>query len=184
MSNYKLYDETTAPDEARETLVAVKANFGFVPNLIAIMAESPALVKAYAMISQIFEETSFSDTEKQIILLAVSHENKCHYCMAAHSTVAQMKKVPAAIIEAVRNGSSLPDKKLEALRQFVCALVKYRGHMTETDIEPFLAAGYSHAQLFEVLVGVGMKTLSNYTNHIADTPLDTAFQPQEWKKAG
>ena len=138
MSNYKLYDETTAPEGAGETLVAVKDNYGFIPNLMAIMAESPALVKTYAMISQIFEETSFSDTEKQIVLLAVSHENDCHYCVAAHSMVAQIKKVPAAIIEPVRNGNPLPDKKLEALRQFVRALVKNRGHMKEAEVEVFL----------------------------------------------
>lgn len=63
-------------------------------------------------------------------------------------------------------------------------MVVNRGHATEAEVETFLAAGYSRTQLFDVLVGVGMKTLSNYTNHIADTPLDVAFQPKVWKKAG
>ena len=183
MSNYKLYDQTTAPEEARETLQQVKGLYGFIPNLMATMAESPALLKAYAMISQIFEETSFSDTEKQLVLLAISHENACHYCMAVHSTVAQMKKVPSEIIDALRDGRPVPDKKLEALRQFVRTVVKNRGHATEAEINAFLDAGYTRAQIFDVLVGVGMKTMSNNTNHIADTPLDTAFQPQVWKKA-
>ncbi len=64
MNNYKLYTETTAPEGARQTMQEVKSNYGFIPNLMATMAESPALLKAYAMISQIFEETSFSNTEK------------------------------------------------------------------------------------------------------------------------
>ncbi len=183
MSDYQLYDENTAPQQSRQTLQQVKGKYGFVPNLMAIMAESPSLLKAYATISQIFEETSFSDTEKQLVLLAVSHENACDYCMAAHSTVAQMKKVPATIIEALRDGHPLPDKKLEALRQFVRTVVINRGHAKETEVKAFLDAGYTRAQIFDVLVGVGMKTLSNYTNHIADTPLDMAFQPQAWKKA-
>lgn len=183
MSNYQLYDENTAPEQARQTLQQVKGNYGFIPNLMAVMAESPALVKAYATISQIFEETSFSQAEKQVVLLEVSHENACDYCMAAHSTVAQMKNVPMAIIEAVRDGYPLPDKKLEALRQFVRAVVKSRGYATEAEVNSFLYAGYTRAQLFDVLVGVGMKTLSNYTNHIADTPLDKAFQPQAWSEA-
>ncbi|GMR18190.1 MAG: carboxymuconolactone decarboxylase family protein [Gammaproteobacteria bacterium] len=183
MNDYQLYDENTAPAEAQQTLVQVKGSYGFIPNLYAIMAESPSLVKAYATISQIFEETSFSDTEKQLILLAISHENTCDYCMAAHSTVAQIKKVPLEIIEALRDGRPLPDKKLEALRQFVRTVVVNRGHATEVEVKAFLDAGYTRAQLLDVLVGVGMKTLSNYTNHIADTPLDTAFQPQAWKKA-
>jgi len=166
MNNYKLYAETTAPEGARQTLQEVKSNYGFIPNLMATMAESPALLKAYAMISQIFEETSFSNTEKQLVLLAASHENECYYCMAAHSTVALMHKVPASIIDALRDG------------------VRNRGHATDKEVQAFLDAGYTRTHIFDVLVGIGMKTLANYTNHIADTPLDVAFQPQEWQKAG
>jgi AhpD family alkylhydroperoxidase len=150
---------------------------------MAVMAESPALVNAYGTITQIFEQTSFSDTEKQLVLLTVSHENSCHYCMAAHSTVAQMKQVPAEIIAALRDGRPLADKKLEALRQFVRTVVKNRGHANEVEINAFLDAGYNRAQIFDVLVGVGMKTLSNYTNHLTNIPIDAAFQPQAWRKA-
>ena len=182
MNNYKLYTETIAPEGARQTLKEVKNNYGFIPNLMATMAESPALLKAYTMISQIFEETSFSNTEKQLVLLAASHENLCYYCMAAHSTVALMHKVPASIIEALRENRPLADAKLEALRLFVRTMVRRRGHATDEEVQTFLNAGYTRAHIFDVLVGIGMKTLSNYTNHIADTPLDVAFQPQEWQK--
>jgi len=183
MLDYRLHDDNTAPEQSRQTLQQAKGKYGFIPNLMAVMAESPSLLKAYAMISQIFEETSFSNTEKLLVLLTASHENACDYCMAAHSTVAQMHKVPTPVIEALREGRPLADAKLEALRQFVRSVVRNRGHMIEEEIQAFLDAGYLRAQIFDVLVGVGMKTLSNYTNHIADTPLDTAFQPQEWKKA-
>ncbi len=183
MNNYQIYDENTAPEESQQTLKQAKATFGLIPNLMATMAESPALVNAYGTIMQIFEQTSFSDTEKQLVLLTVSHENSCHYCMAAHSTVAQMKQVPTEIIEALRDGRPLADDKLEALRQFVLTVVKKRGHAAEAEINAFLDAGYTRAHIFDVLVGVGMKTLSNYTNHIADIPLDTAFQARTWLKA-
>ena len=79
MSNYQIYDENTAPEESQQTLKQAKATFGLIPNLMATMAESPALVNAYGAITQIFEQTSFSDTEKQLVLLTVSHENSCHY---------------------------------------------------------------------------------------------------------
>jgi alkylhydroperoxidase family enzyme len=77
----------------------------------------------------------------------------------------------------------LRDKKLEALRQFVQTVVKNRGHANEAEINAFLDAGYSRVQILDVLVGVGMKTLSNYTNHITEIPLDTVFQAQAWRKA-
>jgi len=185
MSNYQLplHNENTAPLQAHPTLVESRKNYGFIPNLHAIMAESPALLRAYAMISDIFEETSFSDTEKQLILLSVSHENDCDYCMAAHSAVAHIKNVPADIIAALRSGQPLVDTKLESLRQLVNSVINNRGHAKVYEVNAFLNAGYSTGQLLDVLVGVGMKTLSNYTNHIADTPLDTQFQSQTWKKA-
>ncbi len=183
MSNYLLHDENSAPEKAQETLRQVKEKYGFIPNLMAVMAASPALVKTYTTIGKIFEETSFSDTEKQLLLLEVSHENSCDYCVAAHSSIAKMLKISDPIIDALRDGHPLSDPQLEALRQFVRAVVKSRGHATETEVKDFLDAGYTRAQILDVLVGVGMKTLSNYTNHITDTPLDTAFQPQVWKKA-
>ena len=104
MNDYTLYDENTAPQEARQTLQQTKGKYGLIPNLMGTMVESPALVKADGMISKLFEETSFTTTEKQVVLQAVSHENECDYCSAAHSTVARMSKVPDAIIEALRDG--------------------------------------------------------------------------------
>jgi uncharacterized peroxidase-related enzyme len=186
MSNYdlQLHDENTAPAEAQTTLIQVREKYGFIPNLHAIMAESPALLRAYAAVSQIFEETSFSDTEKQLILLTISYENGCNYCMAAHSSVANMKKVPDEIVDALRTSTPLLNGRLEILRQFVISVIQDRGHVSETKVNTFLNAGYTRAHMLDVIVGVGMKTMSNYINHIADTPLDVAFQPQEWKKAG
>ena len=183
MSDYRLYDEHTAPEGAKETMQQVRRMYGFIPNLMAVMAESPALVKGYATISQIFEQTSFSNTEKQVVLLAVSYENACDYCMAAHSAAAEMTQVPAPVVAALREGRPLPDEKLEVLRQFVLTVVKSRGWPTGEEVETFLDAGYTRTQIFEVILGVGMKTLSNYTNHMAQTPLDAIFQPKEWKEA-
>lgn len=179
----QLHDENTAPPEARTTLSQVKKNYGFIPNLHAVMAESSTLLKTYTTLSQLFEETSFSDTEKQLILISISHENNCEYCIAAHSTVAHMKKVPEEVIDALRDNVPLLNEKLQILRQFVTSVIKNRGHLEEPEVNAFLGAGYTRTQMLDVLVGVSMKTLSNYTNHIADTPLDVAFQSQSWKKA-
>jgi AhpD family alkylhydroperoxidase len=62
------------------------------------MAEAPALVTAYTTLSRIFEETSFSPAERQVVLLTVSYENGCEYCVAAHSVIAGMKKLPADVV--------------------------------------------------------------------------------------
>lgn len=183
MTEYELHDESTAPEAARESLKLAKGRYGFLPNLLAVMSESPALLKGYLALGELFDKTAFSNTERQVVLLAASRENGCHYCVAAHSTVAEMAKVPSTVIEALREGHPIADTKLEALRIFVVKVVNSRGWPTEGEIQAFLRAGYTHRHIFDVVLGVGYKTLSNYANHIADTPLDQPFQAKEWKKA-
>ena len=179
---YRVHTIDTAPAAAKEILSGAKQSLGFVPNLYAVMAEAPALLKAYTTLSRILDETSFSATERQVVLLAASYVNNCEYCVAAHSAIAGMQKVPNDVVKAIRDGQPISDKKLEALRRFTAAVVTLRGWPSEADTQAFLAAGYGPAQILEVVLGVGMKTLSNYANHIAGTPLDQAFAPVAWSK--
>lgn len=91
-----------------------------------------------------------------------------------------MQKVPADVIEAIRNDQPIDDGRLEALRAFTRAAVEQRGWLPARDIANFLAAGYTKAQVLEVILGISFKTLSNYVNHVTETPLDDAFATQAW----
>lgn len=86
----------------------------------------------------------------------------------------------APSIEALRTGESLADAKLEALRQFTLALVKKYGQISEEEQGAFLAAGYEPKHALEVLVGIAQKTLSNFVNHLAQTPLDDFAKKYAW----
>ena len=180
---YAIQTIDSAPPAAKDVLAGAKQAFGFVPNLLGVMANSPALVKTYVAVSKIFDETALTATERQVVLLTVSAENGCEYCMAAHTTIAGMQKVPTAVVTAIREGRSIPDAKLEALRQFTAQVVATRGEPSAAAMKAFLDVGYSEAQVLDVVLGVGLKTLSNYTNHIARTPLDQAFAATKWSKA-
>lgn len=180
--DFRIHTPNSAPDRSKEILAQAQAKYTFVPNLLGVMAEAPALLKAYTTLSGIFDETSFSTTEKQIVLLTVSHLNDCTYCMAAHSTIAAMQGVPSDVIQALRNDVPIDDIKLEALRTLTHEMAATRGYPSEGSVSAFKAAGYSERQLLEVVLGVGFKTLSNYTNHLAHTPLDDAFKPKQWRK--
>ena len=180
---YTPHSIETAPPAAKDILAGAAKAYGFIPNLLGVMAEAPALLKAYTTLSSIFEDSGLTATERQIVLLSASFENGCDYCMAAHSVIAGMQKVPAAVVGAVRDGTPIDDPKLEALRRFTAAVVSTRGRPSATDTAAFLGAGYSRARVLDVVLGVGLKTLSNYTNHIAETPLDEAFAAAAWSKA-
>lgn len=179
---YVIHTEETAPESARPILTQVKGKFGFIPNLLATMADAPALLKGYLTLADIFEGTSFSPTERQIILLATSHANKCAYCIAAHTIIAGMQKVPGDIVTALRDNTPINDTKLEALRIFAAEIADKRGYPSEESLKRFLSAGYTKSQVMEVILGVGFKTLSNYTNHIANIKLDQAFAPAAWNE--
>lgn len=180
---YTVHTLESAPQAAVETLTAAKKAYGFLPNLLAVMAEAPALVKAYTTLSRIFDEAALNASERQVVLLTTSFENDCEYCVAAHSVIAGMQKVPSDVVQAIRDGRPIADKKLEALRRFTSAIVTTRGYPTDRDTKAFLDAGYTKAQALDVVLGVGVKTLSNYTNHIAGTPLDAGFTNAAWSKA-
>jgi len=182
MSQYRVHTAETAPEKSKPILDQVKQKYGFTPNLIGVLAEAPAAAKGYAVVSEAFEGSSLSPVEQQVVLLSVSFENECHYCMAAHSTVAGMVDMPEDVLEALRNGAEIEsDPKLETLRATTRKLVEKRGWLEDSDVRAFLDAGYTEGQLLEVLVGIAQKTISNYTNHLAETPVDDQFAGQKWE---
>jgi uncharacterized peroxidase-related enzyme len=181
MSNFDVHTTETAQTPAAEMLGEIEKAYGFIPNLHGVFAESPATLRAYMSLGKIFDESSFSATERQLIILAVSRFNDCRYCMAAHTVVAGMQKVPSDVVAAIREDRPIQDDRLEALRTFATAVVEKRAWVSDEEVTAFLAAGFTRAQLLEVILGVTFKTLSNYTNHIADTPLDAAFKTGAWE---
>lgn len=183
MSSFPVLTPTTAPVASRPALERLTKAYGFVPNLAGVLAAAPAALEAYLTIAGIFEKTSLSPTERQVVLLAASVENTCQYCVAAHSTIAAAERVGETIIAALREQRPLGNQKLEALRQLTVAIVATRGRPSPAIVAAFLGAGYTPPQLLEVLVGVAQKTLSNYVNHIAETPIDPAFAPNTWRQA-
>ncbi len=183
MTDFTVHTKDTAPASSTDLLKGAEQNMGFVPNLLGVMAEAPATLKGYMTITRIFDETSFTATERQVVLLAINRYHDCRYCMAAHSVIAGMQNVPADVIRALREDTPISDVRLEALRQFARAVVDKRGWVTEEDVADFSAAGYGKQQVLEVILGAAMKVMSNYTNHVAATPVDAAFSPQTWAPA-
>lgn len=181
MTDFPLHDETTAPEASRAMLEDSKKAFGMIPNLHRAMAESPELLDAYKHLHALFLNTSFTATEQNVVWLAINVEHACHYCVPAHTAIAHSMKVDPAIIEALREGQPLDDHGLEALRVFTLETVRQRGDVSQQQVDTFLAAGYSRKQVLEVLLGVAQKVMSNYLNHIVETPVDEAFKQFAWQ---
>lgn len=182
MSDFKVYDANNAPDDAKSVIEQAQTKFGFVPNILGVMAEAPCALKAYTQLSSLMEDTSFNSTERQIILMSVSYVNECDYCMAAHSVISNTEGVDEKVVQTLREGGKIEDSKLEALRALSVEITETCGNPNKEAIQQFYDAGYGNKQLLEVILGVTMKTLSNYINHIAETPLDDNFSKYKWEK--
>jgi len=158
MSQFKIHSIQTAPAAAQPLLEGSLKKYGFIPNLHGGLAEAPAALAAYIELTALFDQTSLSPTERQVVLLVVSAENHCTYCVAAHSMIAKhMVKADPAIIDAIRNLQPLPDKKLDALANFTRNVLKNRGTVCSKTLDNFITSGFSRAQVLEVVLGVTFK---------------------------
>lgn len=182
MTEFTLHDKNTAPEGSRPLLENSEQAFGMIPGLHAVMAEAPGLLEGYQQLHRLFTETSFDATEQTVVWQTINVEHACHYCVPAHTAIAKMTDVPDEVTEALRDETPLPTAKLEALRDFTLSVVRDRGNVDEAAVQRFLDAGYTKRNILEVVLGVSQKVMSNYTNHLADTPIDKPFQQFEWSR--
>ena len=181
MKQYTIHDKHTANEESAQLLNAVEGMISFVPNIFGVIAESTPALQAFVDLNNQLSKSTFGAIEREIIQTAVSVENQCNYCVAGHTAFAHMQDVPAEIIVAVRNNQAIKYPKLEALNQFTRTLVRSKGMIPLQAQEDFFAAGYTPAQVLEVILGICVKTFSNLANNTIGIPLDDEFGPYEWQ---
>jgi alkylhydroperoxidase family enzyme len=178
--SFKLHTTATAPAGSQPLLDNSLKSFGMIPNLHAVMAESPQLLKAYQQLHSLFQQSSFDAQEQTVIWQTINVEHQCHYCVPAHTAVADMMNVDDNITAALRDGTALPTAKLQQLQQTTLALGRNRGKLSGAELDAFFAAGYENHHLLDIILGISQKVMSNYINHVAETPLDDAFKPFIW----
>ncbi|WOR16129.1 carboxymuconolactone decarboxylase family protein [Hyphomonas sp. FCG-A18] len=180
MAKFQLHTPETAPDGSRDFISGVNKKMGFVPSLYAVFAENPAVLNAYNQLSDQLGQSGLTALEQQVVTITASVENECHFCVAAHTTISEGAGLDLDVIYAVREDRPIADPKLEALRVFTKKTVIDRGFVSDADVEAFLSAGYTRANVLAVILGVALKVISNYTNHLAETPVDEAFAKHAW----
>lgn len=179
---FPLLDESNAPVDALEALATTKKNFGMIPNVEKVMAAAPQLLSGYAHMWDAYETTTLSPIERQVVFMTANYENECNYCIPWHTVLAKKAGIVKVDIEALRSGAPLSDSKLEALRGFTRTLIASRGKASEAELQVFFDAGYTDVQALEVILGLAIKLISNYTNSIAGTPLDPDVERFRWQK--
>ncbi|MFM2623813.1 carboxymuconolactone decarboxylase family protein [Vibrio owensii] len=181
MTEFTYYTAETAPEESKALVEQSLKGFGMLPNLHAVLAEAPATYKAYNKTFELFmKNTTLSPLEQQVVFMTSNFENNCHYCIPGHTWMMKAGKMPDEVIEALREGTPIPDAKLQALHDFTKELLDNRGHIGDDRLQAFLDAGFTQRQALEVLTGLAAKLISNFTNALAHTQPDKPFEKFAW----
>ena len=184
MTDFPSHDLETAPEASKPLLENSQKAFGRLPGLHKVMAESPQVLEGYQVLHKLFADTEFTAEELTVVWQTINVEHECHYCVPAHTGIAKRMKVSDEISNALRDETPLPDAKLEALRRFTFQMLRARGRVTETQMQAFFDAGYGHRAVLDIILGLSQKVMSNYINHVAETPLDEPVKPFAWTRRG
>jgi AhpD family alkylhydroperoxidase len=183
MSNSDIKYIEKSRDQSAETLESIRELVGFVPNIFTAISESPSALEAFVGLNNSFANSSFTDEEQQVIQLAASTENEGEYCVAGHSAFADTMGVPETVVSAIREELAVVDLRLAALGRVVHSLIGNRGRIEQGEIDAFIEVGYTQAQFIEVILGISLKTFSNYASSALKVPLDSGFRKYAWRRS-
>ena len=160
------------PAASLPLLDAVKKQLGVVPNLMKLVGNSPAALEGYLSLNNALGKGSLEPKTRERIALAIADFNGCSYCLSAHTYLGKnVAKLDDTEIAANRNGNS-SDPKAAAAVKFSTRVALERGHVSDADLAAVKAAGYSNAEIVEIVLHVALNTLTNYINEVAQTEID------------
>ena len=162
----------SAPSAARSLLEAVKAKLGVAPNFYRVVANSPASLEGLIGLNGALAKGALDARTRERLAVAIAEFNGCGYCLSAHAYIGKaLVKLDDAEISANREGRSA-DPKAEAALRFALEVARKRGHASDADLDAVRAAGFGEGEIIEIIFHVGLNTLTNYINEVADTLVD------------
>ena len=181
MPNYPVHTIASAPEKSKPALEQLQKAFGILPNLPAVIANSPKLINALVGLFAQVHSPGLSEAENQIVLLTDAVTNSSAYAVAFHTTLALQQGIDSEETSAIREGHLPRDKRFAALSNLAKTLIDKRGHLSEQELDSFIAAGFTKEQVLEVIAIVAASTITNYTGTIANPPLEDAFLEHAWQ---
>ncbi|MEJ2466478.1 MAG: peroxidase-related enzyme [Candidatus Thiodiazotropha sp.] len=171
MSRITIPSLDNAPEASKATLDAVHRQLGSVPNLFRLIGISPAALTAYTSFNGALTKALDAKTRERIAL-AVAQVNGCDYCLSAHTYLGlNLAKLGPEEITMNRKGTSA-DPKARAAVRFAVKVAQERGHIDDADLADVRAAGFSDAQIVEIVALVAENSFTNYLNEVAKTAID------------
>jgi uncharacterized peroxidase-related enzyme len=180
MSRINVVTSETANDEQQELFSAIQSQLGTVPNFLKIFANSPAALRAFLGLHAIAGDGVLDDQTKERIALGLAEQNECSYCVSAHTAIGRKAGLSSAEMEANRAGGSQDAKAAEAVK-FAKSLAANTGEVTTAELLAIRDAGYSDAEIVEIMTHTGLNILTNIVGKASRVDID--FPIVELKKA-
>ena len=182
MTNYPIYTLESAPEASHSALQQLNAEVGFLPNLAACMADSPAMISGFTALRSAYALSTLSPLERELVLLAAAQAYANVYGVAVHSTMASRMGASSEVVEAVRSGVSVPDARVDALVRL--AKSGARGVPPSiNDLEIASTLGVRNREVLDIMTGTVIGKLAAAMFTLApDTPLDPPFQAHAWRE--
>ena len=171
MSRIPTIDPQQATGKAKQLLSGVQAKLGVTPNLMATMANSPAVLEAYLQFSGSLGHGELSAKTREQIALAVGQQSSCDYCVSAHSAIGKTVGLTKEQVRNARLGGAV-DSRSNAILKFAVQLVQNRGFVSDDDLAAARDAGINDAEITEVVANTALNLFTNYFNHVAETEVD------------
>lgn len=154
----------------------LKKGLGFVPNLYAYFAKNETALSDYLAFQN--RKSTLKAKEREVINLATSQVNGCRYCQSAHTVLGKMNGFTDEQVIEIRKGGASFDPKINALAKFTKAVVEGRGKISQEVKDSFFAAGYNEANLIDVVIVIGDKTIGNYIHNLTGFEIDFPLAPE------
>jgi len=181
MTNFKIPTRSEVSKKNQGIFDKLKSALGFVPNLYAYYAKNETALEDYLTFQN--RKTTLSKKEKEIVNLVVSEYNNCYYCQSAHTVIAGLNGFDKEQILSIREGKAPFDERLNALASFTLSAISNKGKVTNEDKSAFFEAGFTEANLIDVVLNIGDKTVSNFIHNITDFEIDFPLAPSLQKEA-
>jgi uncharacterized peroxidase-related enzyme len=171
MSRIQPINQENADPKALEITAAVKKALGVVPNMVATMAQSPAVADAWVSFNRALSQGSLSAQSRERLALVVAEENACDYCLAAHTYLGG--KAGLSEQEILDNRRGISDKpRVAAALTFARKIVQTRGQVSDQDLAVLREHGFSEGEIAEIIANVALNVFTNYFNVAAGTEID------------
>jgi hypothetical protein len=171
MARLPIQTVENATGSNKDIFAAFQKGLGMVPNLMKVMANSPAVLQGYAQFNAALGQSKLSAQIREQIALLTAESNACTYCLSAHSALGKMVGLSQAQIDGARHLQSSDPKTFAALK-FAQAVIDRRGGIGDSDVKAARAAGFSDAELAEIVAAVAINFFTNFFNRAFDVDVD------------